>query len=98
MKSFTELNEMANTIQSGYETSTVTDATVKSTLGFFAEVKYTCEQYTGEGMIYEGNDGKYNVRLLRDLCNAGLNYAGNTKMLKARFYSVWQQINSIVYG
>lgn len=98
MKSFTQLNEQADGLVSGMEAQTITDTTIRNVLGFFAEVKNTCEQYVDTGMIYHQEDGDYNVRLLRDLSIAALNYCGNTKMLKARFYSVWQQINSIVYG
>ena len=98
MKTFSELNELADTISGGYESQTITDLTIRQTLGFFAEVKYTCEQYVDTGMAYIQQDGSFDVRLMRDLSIAGLNFAGNTKMLKARFYSVWQQINSLVYG
>ena len=95
MKTFSELNTQASDIAQGYTDSTVTDTTIKNTLSFFAEVKYLCESI--EGMIYQSGNENYSLRCMRDLCIAGLNYAGNTKLLKCRFYSVWQQINAIVY-
>ena len=98
MKTFAELNELADGIKNGFDATPITDQTAKEALGFFAEVKYTCESFVGNGMVYEKSDGKFNVRLMRDLAIAGLNYSGNKQMLKARFYSVWQQINAIVYG
>ena len=97
MKTFAELNEYASTISSGFDATPISDQTAKDALGFFAEVKYTCEQYADLGMIYTGTDGKFNLRLMRDIAIAGLNYSGNKQMLKARFYSVWLQINAIVY-
>ena len=38
MKTFSELNELADTISGGYESQTITDLTIRQTLGFFAEV------------------------------------------------------------
>lgn len=94
MKTFSELKTLATSISAGYESSDPSDATIKNTLLFFAETKYTCESH--EGLIYEANLERYTLRGLRDLCIAGLNYAGNKKLIKARFYSAWQQINAIV--
>ena len=95
MKTFGDLNQMAAAIVVGFEQTNISDETVRQTLKFFSEAKYTCEQYTDQAFNYSDGTNVFNVRLLRDLCIAGLNYAGNTKMLKARFYSVWQQINAI---
>ena len=98
MKTFAELNEQAANLKDGFEATPITDATALLALDFFAEVKNTCESYTDTGMIYEADGAnKYNVRLMRDMSIAALNYTGNKQILKARFYSVWQQINSIVY-
>lgn len=94
MKTFSELNTIAASIANGYEGTTVSDATVRSTLDFFAEVKYTCEAL--ENFQYGAGNSIMNTRLMRDVAIAGLNYAGNNKLIKCRFYSVWSQINALV--
>ena len=95
MKSFTDLASIAESLEPVFNTQPISDSGLKGVLGFFAETKYTCE--ANEGLIYTGVDGKFNLRNMRDLCIAGLNFAGNESLLKARFYSVWAQINAIPY-
>ena len=90
MKTFTELYNLAESLKNSYDGGTITDTVVANTLYLCAETKFTCE--SNDGLIYEG----MNVRLLRDVCVASLNYAGNTKLLKARFYSVYSQLKAIV--
>lgn len=95
MKSFTDLASIAESLEPAFNTHPISDVGLKGVLGFFAETKYTCE--ANEGLIYKGVDGYFNLRTMRDLCIAGLNFSGNENLLKARFYSVWSQINAIPY-
>lgn len=95
MKTFTDLASIAESLNPAFETLPLGDTSLKSALNFFAETKYTCESH--DGLIYRGVDGEFNLRSLRDLCIAALNYSGNQDLLKARFYSVWAQINAIPY-
>ncbi len=95
MKTFDDLASIADSLKPAFEDLPLSDTNLVSALNFFAETKYTCE--SNEGLIYQGVDGKFNLRNLRDLCIAALNFSGNQNLLKARFYSVWAQINTISY-
>lgn len=95
MKTFSELATIAEGLKPAFESLPLNDENLKSALNFFAETKYECESF--EGLIYKGVDGEFNLRSLRDLCIAALNFSGNQNLLKARFYSVWAQVNAIPY-
>lgn len=95
MKTFSELATIADSLKPAFDSLPLSDANLKSALNFFAETKYACE--SNDGLIYHAVDGDFNLRNLRDLCIAALNFAGNQELLKARFYSVWAQVNAIPY-
>ena len=94
MKSFAELKTQGDNVAQAFTTAPEAEATVKAALDFFAETKYTCESF--KDLHYVTGSDDYNVKVMRDIAVAGLNFAGNVKMLKARFASVYSQICAVV--
>ena len=93
MKTFSELKTQFDSTTIS-DPSNITNQEVNNMLSFLAETKYTCESFPN--FKYVINSDTFNVRLLRDVCCAGLNYNGHKEALYARFTTAGMQVGAIV--